>query len=34
MREQNKCFWLTPEELDVLFKNDDNKEKFTKEFRK
>lgn len=34
MREQNKCFWLTPEELDVLFKNNENKEKFTKEFRK
>jgi len=34
MREQNNCFWLTPEELDVLFKNSENKEKFTKEFRK
>ena len=34
MREQNKCFWLTPEELDVLFKNKEIKNKFTKEFKK
>jgi hypothetical protein len=34
MREQNNCFWLTPEELDVLFKNNENKKKFTKEFKK
>ena len=34
MREQNKCFWLTPEELDVLFQNKENRDTFTKEFRK
>lgn len=34
MREQYNCFWLTPEELSVIYDNKENKEHFTKEFRK
>ena len=34
MREQHNCFWLTPEELSVIYDSKENKETFTKEFRK
>lgn len=32
-REEHNCFWLTPEELSVLFDSKENKAAFTKEFK-
>jgi len=32
-REEHKCFWVTPEELSVLYDNKTNKDAFTKEFK-
>lgn len=33
-REEHNCFWLTPEELSVLFENAELKAEFTKAFKK
>lgn len=33
-REEHNCFWLTPEELSVLFETDDLKKQFTQAFKK
>jgi hypothetical protein len=33
-REEHNCFWLTPEELSVLYDNEENKKAFTTSFKK
>ena len=33
-REEINCIWVTPEEMSVLYENRENKDAFTKEFRK
>ena len=33
-REEHNCFWITPEELSVLYKDDDTRKTFTAEFKK
>jgi hypothetical protein len=33
-REEHNCFWLTPEELSVLYDNEENKKAFMTSFKK
>jgi hypothetical protein len=33
-REEHNCFWITPEELSVLYEDKELKDTFTKEFKK
>jgi hypothetical protein len=33
-REEHNCFWVTPEELSILYENAEMKNEFTKAFKK